>query len=135
MMMTSSHSLLQSNGNSVTVTNTPSTLVIHVAPVTAEIVTPYDAGWGNAIYVTGETSYLGNWQTAYKATYSSYDNSWDYQQNLPLGAQFKLIVAPWVAGDSIPVSSPGVRWEQGNNQVVTPPYEYYESLITLYPSF
>ena len=122
MMVTTGDSMFSSDGNAVTVTTTPSTLVIHVIPNTVEIETSYSAGFGNAIYVTGETSALGNWQTAYKASYNS--SSWTLQQNdIPAGAQFKLILAPWVAGNSIPVSVAGVKWQSGPNQVVpTGPY-------------
>ncbi len=135
MMMTSSHSLLSSDGNAVDVTTTPGKLVIHVAPTTVQIATAYDAGMGNAIYVTGETSYLGNWTTAYKLTYQPYNNTWTFTKNLPLGAQFKLILAPWVDGDSISVSSADVKWASGNNDVVTPPYQNYMSVLTITPSF
>jgi len=135
MMMTSSHSMLASEGNAFTVTRTPGTLVIHVAPTEVQIVTSYDAGMGNALYVTGETSYLGGWTTAYKLTYEASNATWVFQKNLPLGAQFKLILAPWVSGDSIAVASPGVKWAAGNNDVVTPPYQYFESILTLSPSF
>ena len=135
MMMTSSHSLFQSVGNTVIVTRNPTTLDIHVAPTQVDIWSTYDAGWGNALYVTGESAYLGNWATAYKLSYDQYQNRWLYQQDLPLGAQFKLILAPWVDGDSIPVTSPGVRWEQGYNDVITPPYQNYYSDLRIYPTF
>jgi hypothetical protein len=134
MMMTSSHSLLQSVGNPVTVTSTPTTLVIHVAPTTVDIMTRYDAGYGNALYITGETDYLGDWKVAYKLAYDDY-RGWDSMQNLPLGAQFKLILAPWVDGTSIPTSAPGVRWEEGDNHVIPPPFQNYASVIDVSPTF
>jgi len=135
MMMTSSHSLLQSVGNSVVVGSQPTTLAIHVAPTEVQIWSSYDAGWGNALYVTGETDYLGHWATAYKLRWDPYQSRWLYQQDLPLGAQFKLILAPWVDGDSISVTSAGVQWEQGYNHVITPPYQNYYSDVRVYPSF
>ena len=134
MMMTSSHSLLASNGNLVTVSSTPATMDIHVAPTEAQITANYNTGYGNALYITGETSYLGNWQTAYKLTsYSA--ATWLFQRNLPIGAEFKVILAPWVAGDTISTSAAGVKWMKGNNQVITAPYNYYASLITVNPTF
>lgn len=135
MMMTSSHSLFQSVGNTVIVTSKPTTLDIHVAPTQVDIWSTYDAGWGNALYVTGESDYLGNWTTAHRLNYEPYQNRWLYQQDLPLGAQFKLILAPWVDGDSIPVTSPGARWEQGYNHVITPPYQNYYSDLRIDPTF
>jgi hypothetical protein len=131
MMMTTDDSMFSSNGNAVTVTRTPGTLVIHVIPNTVEIETSYNAGFGNAIYVTGETTALGNWQTAYKTSYSL--GNWTYQaSNIPAGAQYKLILAPWVAGSTIPVTSAGVQWESGSNQTVpAAPY----SVVNLTPSF
>jgi hypothetical protein len=134
MMMTSSHSMFDSVGNAVKVTATPTTLVIHVAPTQVHITTRYDAGYGNALYVTGETDYLGNWQVAYKLGYDTYQG-WSYQRDLPLGAQFKLILAPWVDSGSIAVGSAGVRWEQGDNHVITPPYQDYETRLDLSPTF
>jgi hypothetical protein len=132
MMMTTDDSMFSSDGNAVTVTTIPGKLVIHVIPDTVEIETSYDAGLGNAIYVTGETSTLGNWQTATKASYNSSSNSWTLTENIPAGAQFKLILAPWVAGSSIPVSTSGVQWESGSNQTVPAgPY----SVLNINPSF
>jgi hypothetical protein len=135
MKMTSSHSLLQSVGNAVTVTESPSQLDIHVAPTQVRIETPYAAGFGNAIYITGETAYLGQWKTAYKLTYQQYNATWGFLQNLPIGAQFKLILAPWTDAASIPVTAPGVRWESGGNRTITPPANSYESYLSISPSF
>jgi hypothetical protein len=135
MMMTSSHSLLQSVGNSVRVTSQPTTLDIHVAPTEVQIWSTYDVGWGNALYVTGESDYLGNWTTAYKLGWQSYQSRWLYQQDLPIGAQFKLIVAPWTDGDSLSVHAAGVKWEQGDNHVITPPYQNYYSDLRIDPTF
>jgi hypothetical protein len=83
--------------------------------------------------VTGETSVLGNWQTAYKAAYNPGTNTWTGpQNNIPAGAQFKLILAPWVDGASIPVTTAGVQWQRGPNQTApTGPF----SLLELTPSF
>jgi hypothetical protein len=132
MMMTTDESMFASDGNAVTITQTPGKLVVHVFPNTVEIQTSYDAGLGNAIYVTGETSTLGNWQTATKATYNGASNSWILRENIPQGAQFKLILAPWVTGSSIPVSASGVQWDNGDNDTV--PAGTY-SIVNISPSF
>jgi hypothetical protein len=133
MEMTTDESLFASDGNVVTVTTTPTMLVIHVVPNTVEIQTSYDVGYGNAIYVTGETSVLGNWQNAYKASYNPGSNTWTApNNNIPAGAQFKLILAPWVDGDSIPVTMAGVQWQSGSNQ--TAPKGPF-SMLDLTPSF
>jgi len=134
MMMTSSHSMLSSDGNAVTVSGTPAAIDVHVAPTTVSLTASYDAGYGNALYITGETSYLGSWQTAYRLT-STGASTWTFQKNLPLGAQFKLILAPWGASPAIATSAAGVKWEQGSNQVVPAPVNYFESVVSLTPAF
>jgi hypothetical protein len=90
MQMTTDESMFSSDGNTVTVTNTPGHLVIHVVPDTVSIETAYDAGVGNAIYVTGETNELGAWATASKLTYDTTLGSWQYEGHLHAGAQYKL---------------------------------------------
>ena len=135
MKMTSSHSILSSDLLPVTVGVTPASLVVHVAPTAVQILVPYDAGYGNALYITGETGYLGAWTTATKLTVDTTNGTWVFQKNLQLGAQFKLLLAPWVSGTTIPVASPGVRWAAGNNDVVTPPYQYFETVLTINPTF
>lgn len=132
MMVTTGDSMFSSDGNAVTVTSRPSTLVVHVVPDTLSIETSYGAGWGNAIYVTGETASLGNWQTAYKATYDPSTSMWRYTGAVPAGAQLKLLLAPWVDAGSIPVGSSHVSWEVGPNHVA--PRSYY-SVLDLSPSF
>ncbi|MGO8996989.1 MAG: DUF6209 family protein [Polyangiaceae bacterium] len=132
MMITSDESMFGSDDNTVTVTDTPGTLVIHVIPDTLDLQVAYAAGVGNAIYVTGETSGLGSWTTAYKATYNSSFGGWQFTSQIPAGAQFKLILAPWVDGSSIPVSSAGVEWQSGNNQVA--PAVHF-SVLNVSPSF
>ncbi len=132
MMMTTDESMFSSDGNVVTVTRNPTTLVVHVVPDVLSLETSYAAGFGNAIYVTGETSSLGNWQTAYKASYNPSIGSWQYTTSVPAGAQFKLVLAPWVDGSSIDLGSTHVAWEMGSNRVA--PASYY-SVLDLSPSF
>jgi Starch binding domain len=132
MMITTDDSMFASDGNVVTVTSTPGNLVIHVIPDTVALQIAYDTGVGNAIYVTGETSALGGWTTAYKAAYNTSSGQWQFTSHLPAGAQYKLLFAPWTDASSIPVSSAGVKWETGDNRVV--PASYY-SVLNLDPSF
>jgi hypothetical protein len=132
MMITTDDSMFGSDGNTVTVTDAPGQLVIHVIPDTIDLQVSYAAGLGNAIYVTGETSSLGDWTTAYKATYNGAFGGWQFSRQVPAGAQYKLILAPWVDGSSIPVSSAGVVWQSGSNQVA--PAVYF-SVLDLSPSF
>jgi hypothetical protein len=116
---TSDMSSIYSSGHSVTVGATPTSVAVHVAPNSVEIQANFNAGYGNALYITGETSYLGNWNTAYKAYFNSTLSAWTYSANLPIGAQYKFLLAPWVSGSSIAVTSAGVHWQQGANDVVT----------------
>jgi hypothetical protein len=132
MMVTTGDSMFSSDGNTVTVTSSPTTLAVHVVPDTLSLETSYGAGWGDAIYVTGETSALGNWQTAYKATYNPSTGGWQYTSAVPAGAQFKVLLAPWVAESSIDVGTTHVAWEVGPNHVA--PASYY-SVLNLSPSF
>lgn len=132
MEMTTDESMFSSDGNTVTVTTTPGHLVIHVVPDTVSIQAAYDAGVGNAIYITGETSELGAWATAYKLTYNTSLGYWQYGAHLHAGAQYKLVFAPWTDASTLPLSAPGVRWESGANRVV--PSSVY-SVLDLAPSF
>jgi len=132
MEITTDDSMFSSDGNTVTVTTTPTTLVIHVIPDTVSLETAYDAGYGNAIYVTGESASLGNWSTAYKAGYNTSIGQWQFTTHMPAGAQYKLILAPWVDAPNIPLSSAGVKWQSGSN-LVAPSSTY--SVLDLGPSF
>jgi hypothetical protein len=132
MMMTTDESMFSSDGNEVTVTSAPTNLVVHVVPDVLSLETSYDAGFGNAIYVTGETNALGNWKTAYKTSYNPSIGSWQYTASVLAGAQFKLVLAPWVDGTSIDLGSTHVSWESGPNHVA--PASYY-SVLNLSPSF
>jgi hypothetical protein len=107
--------------------------VTGTADVSVALQTSYDAGYGNALYVTGETDGLGGWQTAYKATPGA--GEWTYDARVPVGTQFKWILAPWVTGGSISVSTPGARWERGGNHVVPAGDGGATVVISIDPSF
>jgi hypothetical protein len=135
MKMTSSHSILAGYGHEVTVVAGQTvSFDIHVAPTQVNITANYQTPWGKALYITGSTDYLGNWGTAYKMTISNQaGDAWKYYTNLPIGAEFKVVLADWVEGNSI--STSGVQWEQGSNHVIPAPYQYYESVVTYSPVF
>jgi hypothetical protein len=131
-MVTSDDSMFSSDGNAVIVATAPATLAIHVIPDTIALETTYDAGEGSAIYLTGETSALGNWTTAYKFSYDPGYGGWQLTTHIPAGAQFKLLLGPWVDGSTVPTDSAGLRWETGANHV-TPASSF--SALDLGPSF
>ena len=133
MKETSDESAIYSSANPLDVTASPGALLVHVVANTVIVHVSYDAGYGNAIYVTGETSWLGNWKTAFKA--NPVGAEWTYQTTIPVGAQLKVIVAPWVAGNSIPVTAAGVRWEKGSNHVVTTTYGGPSVDVDVTPTF
>ncbi len=130
---TSSHSALYSQPQYVEVQGGETVaLDIHVAPVQVSIQTSFDCGFGNALYVTGETDYLGSWTVAYKMT--RINGQWVLQKNLPLGAAFKLVLAPWTDADTLMIQQIR-KWERGANHLITPPQGSYESSIRVNPKF
>jgi hypothetical protein len=132
--MTSSHSIASSRGHQVEVVANQSTApAIHLAPVTVRISAYYDAGMGQALYVTGASSYLGNWQTAIKMTYDPNAKAWILERNLPLHAPFKIVKAKWSDDEQISCSS--VQWEKGHNRTIPAPQGYYKSIVNAYPQF
>jgi hypothetical protein len=108
-------------------------LSIHLAPTPVVINAYSNPGTGYALYISGQGSYLGNWTNAYRMTYSSSINGWTYQGNLPIGAQFKVLLGAWINSNSVSVSS--LTWQTGNNLTITAPYDNYESVISDNPVF
>lgn len=83
--------------------------------------------FGEAAYITGNTDSLGNWETAYKMyPQSSY---WKYGAELPVGTEYKIVKDAWV--DEVVISTDGVNWETGPNNVV----EDGQTIANLYPDF
>ncbi len=131
--MTSSHSTMSSYGHSVTVTaNQTNNLEIRTAPYLVNVSAYASVGFGNALYITGATGYLGNWGTAYKMSYDNSRGCWTYSKNLPIGLPFKIVKAAWVSGDSISTSA--VTWEKGGDRIVPSP-SYYDISVTANPNF
>lgn len=98
-------------------------------PDPIRVVTDYQTEFGKALYLTGETEYLGNWQEATKLTYNDSVGQWVLQEQLPVGAEYKLVRADWT--DQETISTAGVDWEVGENRVLPDrsgslPYAYEE---------
>jgi len=133
MLMTSSHSMASA---STTLTVQAGEFVgrrLHMAPLEVLVHAHCDAGWGNAVYITGASEYLGDWKQATRMDYDSSRGAWVFHRNLPVGLPFKLVLAPW--SDGAVISTNGVKWEKGSNRTVTPPQGYYMSEIAAYPAF
>lgn len=73
-----------------------------------------DPGYGRALYITGQSEFLGNWKTAYKMTYV--DGHWTRHMAAPVGLKYKIVLADWVDGATI--STEGVAWENGDNHTI-----------------
>lgn len=106
-------------------------LEAHMAPETAEITAHATTEWGEALYVTGQTEFLGNWESAYKMTPE--DGVWTFEDNLPLGAEYKIVKDDWV--DAGTISTGDVTWETGPNHTIEEEYAFYKLLEDVYPTF
>jgi len=133
MVMTSSHSMASASMPLSIEAGSFVSTELHMAPTTVYIHAHYDAGMGRALYITGASDYLGNWEQATRMTYNGGIGAWTYERNLPMGAPFKIVMAPW--SDEVSIPTDAVQWEQGSNHTVTPPSGYVSSDIAVYPSF
>lgn len=131
MLMTSSHSIASASTNLSVIEGSIIDAELHMAPTQVVVRAYYDTGMGRALYITGASDYLGNWETASRMDWSG--DSWGYQNNLPMGLPFKIVMAPW--SDDRTISTSGVTWEKGSNRTVTPPSGSYYSDIAAHPSF
>jgi hypothetical protein len=131
MVMTSSHSIASGSMPLSAQAGSLLSTELHMAPITVSVAAHYDTGVGRALYITGDSDYLGNWKTASRMTWNG--GAWTYQRNLPIGLPFKIVLAPW--SDDSTISTAGVTWEKGPNRVVTPPNGYVSSEIAVHPSF
>ena len=131
--MTSSHSVA-SGSTSVTVQAGRAVAAeVHLASLTVVVRAHYDCGTGNALYLSGASSYLGDWKTALKMAYDPSAGAWVFQGNLPVGLPFKIVRGPWV--DGVTTSTTQLSWELGADRVVTPPVGYYQTELDAYPAF
>lgn len=106
---------------------------IHVAPTPVQIYANVTVEGGKALYLTGETSYLGNWGKAIKLTKDTTTGKWSYYGNLPIGAQYKVVKANDGATE---ISTAGVTWEQGSNHTIQSlTFGNYSSVNNITPIF
>ncbi|OQB17576.1 MAG: hypothetical protein BWY17_00848 [Deltaproteobacteria bacterium ADurb.Bin207] len=118
-------------GNLLGHTGNTGEALFYLAPVTVVLRSPYDTGMGRALYLTGASSYLGDWQTATRMVWADGQRKW--QRSLLLGLPFKIMLADWSQGEHISTSEG--QWEQGPNRVEEPPQGTSWSEMTVYPIF
>lgn len=133
--MTSSHSTLFADKKLAVVAGKTVTNKVNLCPTQVSIIAHYRTPYGKALYVTGQSSWLGNWTVAYKMSFRDVggDAQWYITKNLPIGAQYKIIMADWVSGDTR--STTGGLWMKQNNATIAAPYGSYESVNNLWPTF
>lgn len=133
--MTSSHSALFEYRKVNVVAGKTVTNKINLCPTQVTIIAHYRTPYGKALYLTGQTSWLGNWSTATKMSYREIngDAQWVITKNLPIGAQYKIVMADWISGETR--STTGVTWMKGNNAVIAAPSTSYESVNNVWPQF
>lgn len=125
---TSSHSVFASAVYTFSVAAGEQTEVYESLVTTrATIIATANTGWGNALYITGDTELLGNWQTAYRLNPMS-ASEWTYFAHLPRGIEYKIVLAPWVDGVE-EVSTTNVQWQYGANNAVQF-VEYMNNLVS-----
>ncbi|NQY65362.1 MAG: hypothetical protein HRT38_16925 [Alteromonadaceae bacterium] len=56
----------------------------------------YDVTFGKALYVTGSTSLLGDWKTAFKLDYQTWCGCWHISEKLLKNLEYKIVMADWV---------------------------------------
>jgi len=104
----------------------------HLAPKTISIYASDATEYGEAVFITGETDYLGNWETAYRMDPES--GFWGYEDNLPVGAEYKFVKAGWTDQDAI--STDDVTWEDRRyNRTISDEVGYYDLVENTYPTF
>ena len=114
--MTSSHSMfVSSNYTFSIVSGATKTLSYSVLPFEARVEAFVDAGYGNAVYITGYGK-MGNWTTAYIMRYEN--GRWVWTGYAPKDISFKMIKYAYVSGASIATSTAGVVWEKSNNHLM-----------------
>lgn len=135
MKLTSSHSALWSNPQSIDVTQRRDTISrVHVAPNTVRLTSSIQLPYGKALYITGDGDYLGNWKLATRLNYLP-DGRWELLKNLPVGASYKLLVADWSDNAGFWLDGQKFTWETGPNHQIPPLHNYYEIVIEANPSF
>lgn len=133
MVMTSSHSMASAEVSVAVAAGQVARAELRIAPVSVTIRAHARCDYGQALYLTGATGYLGDWKQARKMSYDPASGAWTLTQNLPLGLPFKIVRGPWVDGAAL--STAEVEWEQGADRAVTPPQGSYDSVIYALPVF
>lgn len=116
--MTGSHSYVLSNEFEFVAQpnkHTSETFAFNANP-TRDFKVYSDVPSGKALYISGASSLLGNWKTAYKMDYQNWCHCWNTSKQLPAGLQYKVVMADWV--DNQQISTENVDWESGNNRNV-----------------
>lgn len=116
--MTGSHSYVLSNEFKFVVRpdeHTSETFVFNTNP-SRNFKAYSDVPSGKALYISGATSLLGNWKTAYKMDYMDWCNCWATSKPLPAGLDYKIGMADWV--DNKQISTENINWESGYNRNV-----------------
>ncbi len=135
LKLTSSHSALWSEPQSLQVSQRRDNVFrLHVAPTTVRILSSTSVPYGKAVYITGESDYLGNWRQATRLNILP-DGRWELLKNLPIGASYKLLVADWTDNSTLWLEGQKVNWEAGPNQQIPPLQNYYELVIEATPRF
>jgi|GEM_PF-3371204 len=136
MKLTSSHSALWSEPQTLSIKDDSfNQLKINLAPTFVRISSKHKTAFGKALYITGESDYLGQWKLATKLDFNAQNGNWELARHLPLGARFKLLEADWVESTTWRIDSSKVRWEKGGNQEIPQPNGYYEVVIQADPQF
>lgn len=102
-------------------------------PSLAWLYADYQTEYGNALYVTGESEYLGNWNQARKLTNTGNGDLWQWKERLPAGAEFKFVRDDWT--DQRWISTDDVDWERGYNRVLDGGLGYPGSFVKDTPQF
>jgi hypothetical protein len=130
----SSHWVIRSDFSPFTIANSQDlSEPIDVVPETTCINATASVPSGKALYVTGQSSYLGDWKTAYKLSHNG--NAWYFQGQIPSGLEFKLILT---ADGASTISTQGASWESGANHKLLDPQQYTggaPQCVSVAPSF
>lgn len=92
-----------------------------------QIEVPTTVSYGQALYITGSSTELGNWKTAKKMTFEAEKLKWQIEMDLQYGQEFKLVMAPWQEDQTI--STEIVQWQLQDNYMVN------SKQISVYPQF
>lgn len=114
--------------------NETTTLEYDFLPSLAWLYARHQTEYGKALYVTGDSEYLGNWEQARRMSNTGkYGALWQWKERLPAGAEFKFVRADWT--DATWISTDDVDWELGFNRVIEGGLGYPGSYVKESPEF